>query len=114
MKIFYTSQAYTLFHIRINPETFDQSVIRQIVHSFYEYPTVSGLLDKVKDWYGFPVISLHNKLINHLATVNKLVWSSHTHLPALEGVGYARLTLHHNGISSWDVIFIIYLCVVRR
>ena len=35
-----------------NPDSFDQGVIHRIVHSFYEkkeYPTVSGILEKVKE-----------------------------------------------------------------
>ena len=48
---------YTASRIRVNPDSFDQGVIRRIVHSFYErkeYPTVSGVLEKVKEQCGFP------------------------------------------------------------
>ena len=48
---------YTVSRIRVNPDSFDQGVIRQVVHSFYErkeYPTVSGVLEKVKEQCGFP------------------------------------------------------------
>ena len=49
---------YTAPRIRVNSDSFDQGVIRRVVHSFYErkeYPTVSGVLEKVKEQCGFQV-----------------------------------------------------------
>ena len=48
---------YTASRIRVNPDSFDQGVIRRVVHSFYErkeYPTASGVLQQVKEQCGFP------------------------------------------------------------
>ena len=48
---------YVASCIRVNPDSFDKEVIRRVVHGFYErkeYPTLSGVLRKVKDQCGFP------------------------------------------------------------
>ncbi len=51
------ARRYAASRIRVNPDSFDQGVIRRVVHSFYErkeYPTVSGVLEKIKEQCGFP------------------------------------------------------------
>ena len=48
---------YSASRVRVNPDAFNQAVIRRAVHSFYEskeYPTISGILEKVKEQCGFP------------------------------------------------------------
>lgn len=48
---------YSVSRIRINPDAFDREVIRRVVHGFYrskEYPTITGILQKVKEQCGFP------------------------------------------------------------
>ena len=48
---------YSVSRIRVNPDSFDREVIRCIVHEFYtrrEYPTIVGVLEKVKVQCGFP------------------------------------------------------------
>lgn len=48
---------YTASRMRINPDQFDREVIRLVVHAFYawkEYPTLSKVLEKVKEECSFP------------------------------------------------------------
>ena len=48
---------YSTSRIRINPDSFDRKVIRRAVHGFYErkeYPTLSKVLEKVKEECSFP------------------------------------------------------------
>ena len=48
---------YSVSRIRVNPDSFDREVIRRVVHEFYtrkEYPTIVGVLEKVKVQCGFP------------------------------------------------------------
>lgn len=48
---------YTVSRIKVNPDAFDKEIIRRTVHSFYarkEYPTISAVLEKVKEQCSFP------------------------------------------------------------
>ena len=48
---------YSASRVRINPDNFDREVIRRVVHGFYErkeYPTLSSVLERVKQECTFP------------------------------------------------------------
>ena len=56
--LFFTpTKRYAKNRIKVNPDSFDREVIRRIVHSFYErkeYPTLSKVLERVKEECSFP------------------------------------------------------------
>ena len=48
---------YTVSRIRVNADSFDRAVFRRIINNFYvrkEYPTLSKVLERVKEDCGFP------------------------------------------------------------
>ena len=48
---------YSASRVRINPDELDREIIRRVVHDFYvrkEYPTLSAVLEKVKEECVFP------------------------------------------------------------
>ena len=48
---------YAPSRVRVNPDEFDREIIRRVVHDFYtnkEYPTLSAVLEKVKEQCVFP------------------------------------------------------------
>ena len=48
---------YAASRIKVNPNSFDREVIQRVVHEFYtrkKYPTLSGVLEEVKEQCGFP------------------------------------------------------------
>ena len=54
---FIPTKRYAKNRIKVNPDSFDREVIRRIVHSFYErkeYPTLSKVLERVKEECSFP------------------------------------------------------------